>query len=232
MVETRGRLRDGDHETQIEEQLERGRRTGGFRWIARTHGSSPRLARQAVAGRWSGGRHVPVVGQRRCRVHRCELGWRMSDLTGLRAIVAYKSIRGGATADGGAVARCAVATGVAGVAETRTPRGCCGSTPRRAGPQARGPAGAGSSAAELAVGRRRSRAGRLTDALEAWALRRGRPWGAWLVVGATGALLPFEIFTRSRVCHACHASPFFALNLLHLCLSGARRVARAAARRS
>jgi uncharacterized membrane protein (DUF2068 family) len=30
--------------------------------------------------------------------------------------------------------------------------------------------------------------------VEAWALGRGRTWGAWLVVVATGALLPFEIY--------------------------------------
>lgn len=31
-------------------------------------------------------------------------------------------------------------------------------------------------------------------AVEAWALGRGRTWGAWLVVFATGTLLPFEIY--------------------------------------
>jgi uncharacterized membrane protein (DUF2068 family) len=30
--------------------------------------------------------------------------------------------------------------------------------------------------------------------IEAWALRRGRWWGPWLVVLATGSLLPFEVF--------------------------------------
>lgn len=29
-------------------------------------------------------------------------------------------------------------------------------------------------------------------ALEAWALRKGRPWGEWLVVAATGVPLPYE----------------------------------------
>jgi uncharacterized membrane protein (DUF2068 family) len=31
------------------------------------------------------------------------------------------------------------------------------------------------------------------SALEAWALRRGREWGPWLVVIATATLLPFEV---------------------------------------
>lgn len=29
---------------------------------------------------------------------------------------------------------------------------------------------------------------------EGWALHRRRPWGAWVVVGVTGSLLPFEVF--------------------------------------
>jgi uncharacterized membrane protein (DUF2068 family) len=35
-------------------------------------------------------------------------------------------------------------------------------------------------------------------AVEAWALRAGRWWGAWLVVVATGSLLPFEIYELTR----------------------------------
>jgi uncharacterized membrane protein (DUF2068 family) len=31
-------------------------------------------------------------------------------------------------------------------------------------------------------------------ALEAWALRAGQWWGPWLVVGATGVFLPFEVY--------------------------------------
>jgi uncharacterized membrane protein (DUF2068 family) len=35
-------------------------------------------------------------------------------------------------------------------------------------------------------------------ALEAWSLRTGRWWGAWLVVVATGSLLPFELYELAR----------------------------------
>jgi uncharacterized membrane protein (DUF2068 family) len=38
-------------------------------------------------------------------------------------------------------------------------------------------------------------------AVEAWALRRGRWWGPWLVVLATGALLPFELVALVRAPH-------------------------------
>lgn len=34
--------------------------------------------------------------------------------------------------------------------------------------------------------------------VEAWALHRRKPWGEWLVVLATGALLPFEVFSLIR----------------------------------
>jgi len=34
----------------------------------------------------------------------------------------------------------------------------------------------------------------LVTLFEGWALHRRRPWGPWVVVGVTGALLPFEIF--------------------------------------
>ena len=49
--------------------------------------------------------------------------------------------------------------------------------------------------------------------LEAWALRSGRWWGPWLVVGTVAALLPFEIYEIAR---APRVSRFaiFALNLL------------------
>ena len=30
--------------------------------------------------------------------------------------------------------------------------------------------------------------------IEGWALHRRHPWGAWLVVGVTGSLLPFEVY--------------------------------------
>lgn len=35
-------------------------------------------------------------------------------------------------------------------------------------------------------------------AIEAWALRRGHWWGPWLVVLATGSLLPFEVVELAR----------------------------------
>jgi uncharacterized membrane protein (DUF2068 family) len=35
-------------------------------------------------------------------------------------------------------------------------------------------------------------------AVEAWALRRGRWWGPWLVVLATSSLLPFELYELAR----------------------------------
>jgi uncharacterized membrane protein (DUF2068 family) len=34
--------------------------------------------------------------------------------------------------------------------------------------------------------------------IEGWALHHGRWWGPWLVVGATGALLPFEVSSLVR----------------------------------
>lgn len=34
--------------------------------------------------------------------------------------------------------------------------------------------------------------------VEGWALLRGRPWGAWLVVAASGTLLPFEVVALAR----------------------------------
>lgn len=37
--------------------------------------------------------------------------------------------------------------------------------------------------------------------IEAWALQRGHWWGPWLVVLATGALLPFELFELVKKPH-------------------------------
>jgi uncharacterized membrane protein (DUF2068 family) len=52
-------------------------------------------------------------------------------------------------------------------------------------------------------------------ALEAWSLYSGRWWGPWLVVAATGALLPFELYEFVRVPRLSRAL-LFALNLLIL----------------
>ena len=38
----------------------------------------------------------------------------------------------------------------------------------------------------------------LVTCVEAWALHHRRPWGPWLVVGVTGALLPFELVELAR----------------------------------
>jgi uncharacterized membrane protein (DUF2068 family) len=48
--------------------------------------------------------------------------------------------------------------------------------------------------------------------IEAWALHRGRWWGPWLVVAATGALLPFEVYAFFRVPRLSRAL-LFTLNL-------------------
>jgi uncharacterized membrane protein (DUF2068 family) len=37
--------------------------------------------------------------------------------------------------------------------------------------------------------------------VEGWALLRGKRWGPWLVVAATGALLPFEVVAIARAPH-------------------------------
>jgi uncharacterized membrane protein (DUF2068 family) len=50
-------------------------------------------------------------------------------------------------------------------------------------------------------------------AVEAWALRRGRWWGPWLVVAATASLLPVEIYEFFRVPRISRAL-LFAVNLL------------------
>jgi len=38
----------------------------------------------------------------------------------------------------------------------------------------------------------------IVTCIEAWALQRRRPWGAWLVVAVTGSLLPFEVYELTR----------------------------------
>jgi uncharacterized membrane protein (DUF2068 family) len=48
--------------------------------------------------------------------------------------------------------------------------------------------------------------------LEAWALARDKWWGPWLVVAATGCLLPFEVYEFWRVPRVSRAL-VFALNL-------------------
>lgn len=48
--------------------------------------------------------------------------------------------------------------------------------------------------------------------VEAWSLRTGRWWGPWLVVVATGALLPFEVYEFVRVPGITRAL-IFAVNL-------------------
>jgi uncharacterized membrane protein (DUF2068 family) len=50
-------------------------------------------------------------------------------------------------------------------------------------------------------------------AIEAWALRRGRWWGPWLVVAATASLLPVEVYEFFRVPRVSRAL-LFAVNLL------------------
>lgn len=49
-------------------------------------------------------------------------------------------------------------------------------------------------------------------AIEAWALRREKWWGPWLVVAATGSLLPFEVYEFVRAPHWPRAL-LFAVNL-------------------
>jgi uncharacterized membrane protein (DUF2068 family) len=45
--------------------------------------------------------------------------------------------------------------------------------------------------------------------LEGWALFHGHWWGPWLVVVATGSLLPFEIVAIARKAHAIRVILFF-----------------------
>ena len=52
-------------------------------------------------------------------------------------------------------------------------------------------------------------------AVEAWSLRRAKWWGPWLVVVATGSLLPFEVYEFLRVPHWPRAL-IFVLNLVIL----------------
>lgn len=42
-------------------------------------------------------------------------------------------------------------------------------------------------------------------AIEAWALRSGRTWGPWLVVAATGSLMPFELYEFVKAPHLTRA---------------------------
>jgi uncharacterized membrane protein (DUF2068 family) len=42
--------------------------------------------------------------------------------------------------------------------------------------------------------------------LEGWALLHGHWWGPWLVVGATGSLLPFEVVAFARYPHGVRAA--------------------------
>jgi uncharacterized membrane protein (DUF2068 family) len=42
--------------------------------------------------------------------------------------------------------------------------------------------------------------------LEGWALLHGRWWGPWLVVAATGSLIPFEIVALAKHPHAVRAT--------------------------
>jgi len=44
--------------------------------------------------------------------------------------------------------------------------------------------------------------------IEGWALLHGHWWGPWLVVVATGSLLPFEVFAFLRHPHAVRAAIF------------------------
>jgi uncharacterized membrane protein (DUF2068 family) len=49
--------------------------------------------------------------------------------------------------------------------------------------------------------------------VEGWALRRGHVWGPWLVVAATGGLLPFEVYQLVRHVRVSHVLAL-GLNLL------------------
>ena len=53
----------------------------------------------------------------------------------------------------------------------------------------------------------------ILTSLEGWALRRRRWWGAWMVVVATGSLLPFELVAFARKGHWTELAAF-ALNLV------------------
>jgi len=52
----------------------------------------------------------------------------------------------------------------------------------------------------------------IVSLIEGWALLRGRWWGPWLVVVATGSLLPFEIAALARHPHAVRFA-LFAVNV-------------------
>lgn len=50
----------------------------------------------------------------------------------------------------------------------------------------------------------------LLSLVEGWALVRGHWWGPWLVVAATGSLLPFEVLAFVRQPHAVRGAVFIA----------------------
>jgi uncharacterized membrane protein (DUF2068 family) len=53
----------------------------------------------------------------------------------------------------------------------------------------------------------------LTSLVEGWALLHGKWWGPWLVVVATGALLPYELYALVRHPHPGRAA-LFVVNLV------------------
>lgn len=124
-----------------------------------------------------------------------------SEGAGLRAIVLYKTIKAGASVAGSLMLAAFLVTGNA-------------DTVRRAAvwlghhvAQPWAVRAAGSLASLLTP----QHVGLITLALaldgvltslEAWALRRGRPWGEWLVVVATGLPLPYEAFELVERAHA------------------------------
>jgi uncharacterized membrane protein (DUF2068 family) len=59
-----------------------------------------------------------------------------------------------------------------------------------------------SSRRSLAIGTAALTIDGLFVSLEAWALASGRRWGPWLVVVATSALVPFEVYELRRGIHA------------------------------
>jgi len=60
--------------------------------------------------------------------------------------------------------------------------------------------------------------------LEAWALRRGHGWGRWMVVVATGSLMPFELMAFARYRHWTEIAAF-ALNFVIVAYLAKRAVA-------
>jgi uncharacterized membrane protein (DUF2068 family) len=66
--------------------------------------------------------------------------------------------------------------------------------------------------------------GALTS-LEGWALRRGHWWGRWMVVIATGSLMPFELMAFARDGHWTELAAL-ALNVVIVAYLARRAVAR------